>query len=106
MHGVGYEILGKRTVLYNKRAPCLEGDVASREFEKSLDFDFSISNCLESVRSHDFQTPRYLECSIGGFTFIGVGDIVDGFIIVGLKDWWQDIDGWPCLLKYHIMGIV
>ena len=61
--------------------------MARREFEKSLDFDFSISSCLESDRSQDFQTPRYLECSVGGFTFIEVGDDVDGSIIVGLKDW-------------------
>ena len=61
---------------------------------------------MESVRSHDFQTPRYLECSVGGFTFTGVGDDLDGFIIVGLKDRWDDILGRPCLSKSQIMGIV
>ena len=59
VQGVGYEILGKNTVLYNRIDPCLLGDVAQRELENFEDLLLSILCCSVSVRSQDFQTPRY-----------------------------------------------
>ena len=58
VHGVGYETLGKKTVLYNRSAPCFEGDVALSELENLDDLALSIFICSVSVKSHDFHTPR------------------------------------------------
>ena len=58
VQGVGYDTLGKKTVLYNSIASCFAGDVALSELENLDDLVLSIFICSVSVKSHDFHTPR------------------------------------------------
>ena len=58
VYGVGYETLGKKTVLYNRIAPCFAGDVALSELENLDDLALSSFSCSVSVKSQDFHTPR------------------------------------------------
>ena len=48
---VGYDTLGKKTVLYNSIAPCLAGDVALSELENLDDLVLSSFICSVSVKS-------------------------------------------------------
>ena len=59
VHGVGYETLGKNTVLYSRIDPCLLGDVARSELENFKDLFFMTLSCSVSVRLQDFHTPWY-----------------------------------------------
>ena len=58
VHGVGYDTLEKKTVLYNSIAPCFVGDVALRELENLDALFLSFFICSVSVKSRDFHTPR------------------------------------------------
>ena len=106
VHGVGYETLGKNTVLYNSKDPCLLGDVARRELENFEDFVLRILSCSVSVRSQDFHTPKYLNWSYGDFTLRGVGELDAGSNMTGEKELSLDRNGWPCLSNCQMIGIV
>ena len=61
VHAMGYDTLGKNTVLNRSMASEGEGEHARRELENFCDFSIRIFSCFLSDRSHAFHTPKYLD---------------------------------------------
>ena len=83
---MGYCTRGKNIVLYRSNTLRLFWEEALKELENWDDFEIRTRSCSLSDRSHDFHTPRYLECSPGDLTFIVLGELVEGSIIVGQNE--------------------